>query len=58
MFDIRSSVDLVVGSVAHHAIWIAVVLFLMSVICWLRRNAFAKQNHRTELLSRPSLEGA
>jgi hypothetical protein len=50
LFNIHSSVDLVVDSVAHHAIWIAVVLFLISVICWSRCHASAKQNNRTGLL--------
>jgi hypothetical protein len=39
----HSSVDLVVDSVAHHAVWIAVALFLISLVCWLRRNVLDRQ---------------
>jgi hypothetical protein len=30
----HSSVDLVVDSVAHHAVWIAFALFVISLLCW------------------------
>jgi hypothetical protein len=35
LFDVHSSVDVVVGTFARHALWIAVGLFLVSVSCWL-----------------------
>ncbi|MFZ0591790.1 MAG: HupE/UreJ family protein [Bryobacteraceae bacterium] len=34
LLDVHNSVDLVVNSVAHHAVWIAAVLFLISLVCW------------------------
>jgi hypothetical protein len=34
LLDLRSSVDVVVDSIARHASWIAAVLFLLSLICW------------------------
>ncbi|MBV8809157.1 MAG: HupE/UreJ family protein, partial [Acidobacteriaceae bacterium] len=43
LLEAHSSVDLVVDRVAHQAIWIAVALFLMSLVCWFRRNVLAKQ---------------
>ena len=39
LLDVHNSVDLVVNSVAHHAVSIAVALFLGSLVCWsLRKN--------------------
>jgi HupE / UreJ protein len=34
LFGVHSSVDAVVDGVAHHGVWIAVSLFLLSVLCW------------------------
>lgn len=34
LLDVNSSVDVVVNSVAHQAVWIAAGLFLISVVCW------------------------
>jgi HupE / UreJ protein len=34
LLDMHSSVDLVVGAVARHAVWIAAALFLLSLACW------------------------
>jgi len=38
LLRVRSSVDVVVDSVAQHAVWIAVALFLASLVCWSVRN--------------------
>ena len=32
-------VDVVVNGLMHHAVWIAVVLWLMSVACWASQSA-------------------
>jgi HupE/UreJ protein len=55
LFDLHSPVDSVVNSVAHQAVWIAVLLFLMSLVFWSTRNVARKQT-TTESLSRPSLD--
>jgi len=34
LFDLRSSVDIAVNTIAHHAVWIAGALFLLSLACW------------------------
>jgi hypothetical protein len=34
LLNVRSSADVIVDGPAHHAIWIAVVLILISVLCW------------------------
>jgi hypothetical protein len=41
--DVRSGIDVVVNSLAHHAIWIAVLLFVISLACWLARNVADKR---------------
>jgi HupE / UreJ protein len=33
LLNVHSSVDLIVDDVAHHAVWIAGALFLMSLVC-------------------------
>lgn len=38
LFGLHSSVDVVVDGVAHHGPWIAALLLLTSVICWLVRD--------------------
>ena len=52
LFGVHSSVDVVVNSVAHHAVWIAGALFLMSLGCWLLRNLPDRQGASTS----PSIE--
>jgi hypothetical protein len=42
LFNVHSPLDSVVDSIAHHALWIAPVLFLMSVVCWALRNVLDK----------------
>jgi hypothetical protein len=34
LLDVHSAVDVVVNSTAHYAVWIAGVLFLVSVVRW------------------------
>lgn len=46
LFDLHNSVDAVVAVVAHHAVWIAGVLFSISLLCWLLRKMF---DHRSLL---------
>jgi HupE / UreJ protein len=48
LLDVHNSVDVVVNSVAHYAVWIAVVLFLISIPCSLLRNS---QLTRTRIVS-------
>ena len=43
MFDVHGSVDVVVNMVAHHAVWIAGALFLLSLGCWRLHSAFDQQ---------------
>jgi hypothetical protein len=45
VFGAHSPVDGVVDSVAHHSVWIAVALFLVSVFCWVGRADIEKQQH-------------
>jgi hypothetical protein len=56
LFDLRSSVNVVVDVVAHHAVWIAVSLVVISVVCWLVRDTLADGAAETEPSSRPSLD--
>jgi len=42
MFDVHGSVDIVVNMVAHHAVWIAGAMFLISLGCW-RVHSFLNQ---------------
>jgi hypothetical protein len=44
LLNVHNSVDAIVDSIAHYAVWIATVLFLTSVACWLLRNTFNKQS--------------
>jgi hypothetical protein len=44
LLGLQSSVDVVVNRVAHHAIWIAGVLFLVSLGCWRMRRVFEEKN--------------
>jgi hypothetical protein len=55
LLNVHSFVDMIVDSVAHHAIWIAGVLFLISLVCrWLPnvlgKQAMAAQPERTTWL--------
>jgi hypothetical protein len=43
MFGVHNSVDVVVNVVAHHAVWIAAALFLISLGCWRLHNGFDRQ---------------
>jgi hypothetical protein len=43
LLNVHNPVDSVVDSIAHRALWIAPVLFLMSVVCWALRNVLDKQ---------------
>ncbi len=52
LLNVHSSVDVVVNSVAHHAVWIAGALFLTSLCCWWLRNVLEQQNTTTA----PSVE--
>jgi hypothetical protein len=50
LVNVHSSVDVVVDSVAHHAVWIAGALFLISVVSWCLRVNFDKQSSTTGTL--------
>ena len=43
LLGLRSSVDVIVNSVAHQAGWIAVALFLLSVACWWSNNELSQR---------------
>ena len=51
LLDVHNSVDLVVDSVAHHAVWIAGVLFLISLGCWFSGDVLEKRATATEPVS-------
>ncbi len=44
LLEVRNSVDVIVDTVAHHAVWIAGSLFLISVVCWSFHNVLDKEN--------------
>ena len=54
LLDVPTPVNVLVNSVAHHAIWIGAVLFLMSLAGW-SLTGVLKQTSVTELLSPPVL---
>jgi hypothetical protein len=43
LLGMHSSVDVVVGAVARHAVWIAGALFLISLACWRMHYTFVRQ---------------
>lgn len=49
LVGMHSSVDVVAGAIAHHAVWIAGSLFVISLSCWRLRNIF---NPRTTTTAR------
>ena len=52
----HNPVDVVVDGVVHYAVWIAGVLFLISLVCWLLPNVLDKQATAAGPLSRPTLK--
>ncbi len=42
LFDLHGSVNAVVGVVAHHADWIAGILFSIGLLCWSLRKTFGQ----------------
>lgn len=54
LLNVHNPVDAVVNAVAHHAVWIAPVLLLISVVCWGLNNTIDKQltshNHYPDTL--------
>ncbi len=50
LLNVHSSVDVVVNSVAHRGVWIAGVLFLVSLVCWCLNNMLDRQATGTESL--------
>jgi hypothetical protein len=57
LLDVHTSVDVVVNSVAHNALWMAGILFLTSLISWSIRNAPDKGPSASKPLSRISESG-
>ena len=53
LLNVHWPVDVIVDGVAHHAVWIAGVLFLISLVCWWLPNVLDKQA-TTEQLSPPT----
>ncbi len=45
LLGMHSSVDVVVGAVARHAVWIAAALFLISLACWRLHSMFVGKPH-------------
>jgi hypothetical protein len=58
LLRVHNSVDIVVDSLARHAVWIAAVLFLISLVCWLLRDILERQTAASEQRSRPTFERA
>lgn len=56
MLDVNTSVDTVMNVIAHRAVWIAGVLFLISLGCWSVRNRVCKKDAATDGPSQPTLE--
>jgi HupE / UreJ protein len=54
LLNVHNSVDVIVDGVAHHAVWVAGVFLLMSLVCWLLPNVLDKQATATEPLYRPT----
>lgn len=50
LLGMHSSVDVVVGTIARHAVWIAAALFLISLACWRLHSCFAQQTIPTARL--------
>jgi len=53
LVNVHCPVDVIVDGVAHHAVWIAGVSFLISLVCWWLPNVLDKQA-TTEQLSPPT----
>lgn len=57
LFGVDYSVDLVVDRVAQRGPWIALSLFVISLIAWLRHDMQGKRRTIAEQVSHPTLEG-
>ncbi len=57
LLGVDNCVDVVVDGVAHHAVGIAGFLLLISLVCWLLRNALNKQSTVTDHYSGTPLAG-
>ena len=59
LLGVHTSVDVVVDSVARHAVWIAAILFLISLVCWSLRDTLEPEPIASDRLSRlPELTNA
>jgi hypothetical protein len=56
LLNLHGSVDVIVDSLAHHAVWIAGVLFLISLGCWSLPNILDKQATGSESPWQPTLK--
>ena len=53
---VHNPVDAMLGSVVHRTVWLAGVLFLISLVCWSLPNVLDRRNPAAGPLSRPTLE--
>jgi hypothetical protein len=51
LLHLHNAVDDVMDGVAHHAIWIATILFLISLVCWLIRDSLETNHWRRAALT-------
>ncbi len=58
LLDVHTSVDAVVNSVAQHAVWIAVGLFLISLLSWSVSKAAVTQTMTTDPLAPTAFESS
>jgi hypothetical protein len=54
LFGVHNSVDVVVDIVAHHAVWIAAALFLISLGCWRLGNVLDQQATKPAAITQTS----
>jgi hypothetical protein len=52
LFGVHNSVDVGVDIVAHHAVWMAGALFLISLRCWWLRNVLDQQATKPAVITR------
>jgi HupE / UreJ protein len=56
LLNLDNSVDIIVNGIAHEALWIAGLLFLLSLFCWRFQKLFGRRMSDTKQLSTSPLE--
>ncbi len=54
LLDVHTSVDVVVNSVAHRAVWIAAALCVVSLVCWSFPHGFGRRRPPERTQGKPS----